>query len=242
MSFHLSRLIGAEVIDARGASLGHVHDVRLVQDGPGIGAFGAALRLHSLVFGSPSFGARLGFDRRDVKGPWPLKALFVALHKKVSVAEWTQLASIEPHLIRLRVPSEELSPDVAPPRAGGRIVDAGLELLDRQMIDPDGRMAGNVDDLELRFPDQPHGPPVVTAILAGPGALAERLGGRLGRWVGSVHARLRDEDLDGPARIDFGIVSKVGSDVRLTVSRDDLGTMRFERWVRDRVIERIPGN
>jgi len=35
----------------------------------------------------------------------------------------------------------------------GRIFEAGLQLLDRQLIDKDGKHAGKVDDLELEFPD-----------------------------------------------------------------------------------------
>jgi hypothetical protein len=34
----------------------------------------------------------------------------------------------------------------------GRALEAGLQLLDRQLIDKDGRLAGKVDDLELEFP------------------------------------------------------------------------------------------
>ena len=56
----------------------------------------------------------------------------------------------------------------------GRILEAGLHLLDRQLIDRDGRLAGKVDDLELEVPEG-GGPPVVTAILAGPGALSRRV-------------------------------------------------------------------
>jgi hypothetical protein len=59
----------------------------------------------------------------------------------------------------------------------GRVLEAGLHLLDRQLVDADGRLAGKVDDLELEFPEG-GGPPVVTAILAGPGALSRRSGSR----------------------------------------------------------------
>ena len=35
---------------------------------------------------------------------------------------------------------------------GGRVLEAGLHLLGRQLIDSDGRLAGKVDDLELEVP------------------------------------------------------------------------------------------
>ena len=122
------------------------------------------------------------------------------------------------------------------------MLDAGLELLDRQMVDqPDGRMAGNVDDLELTFPTE-GGAPLVSAILSGPGALARRIGGRLGDAIASFHERLQERGVEGPARIPFGAVASIGSDVRLTVSREELEVYRVERWVRDTIVAKIPGS
>lgn len=126
-------------------------------------------------------------------------------------------------------------------RYPARVVDAGLILLDRQIIDKDGLMAGNVDDLELTFPEEGTGPPIVTAIYAGPGALARRVGGRLGDWIESVHARLHPSEKPGPARIPFGVVKRFDNHVELTVSRSDLDVGRLERWVRERIIDKIPG-
>lgn len=123
----------------------------------------------------------------------------------------------------------------------GRLVDAGLMLLDRQIVDKDGKMAGNVDDLELTFPEEGTGPPIVTAIYAGPGALARRIGGRLGEWIESVHTRLHPNEQPGPARIPFGVVKRFDNHVELAVSKDDLDVSMFERWVRERIIDRIPG-
>ena len=53
---------------------------------------------------------------------------------------------------------------------------ATLSLLDRQMLDRDGRMAGNVDDIELDLTDD--GMLVVVGLRAGPGNLVRRLGAR----------------------------------------------------------------
>jgi sporulation protein YlmC with PRC-barrel domain len=237
----VSDLLGAEVLDARGAELGRVYDVRLAQDGLPVGPFGATLRLRSVLIGATAIGARLGFERSDIRGPWPLRAAFTALHGRMRPARWDEVAAIEQDRIRLRVRADQLHGDSRAREGFGRIVDAGLELLDRQMIDVDGRMAGNVDDLELTFsPDA--GPPSVTAILSGPGALSRRIGGRIGNAIANVHTRLQESDIEGPARVSFGAVSSVASDVRLAVSREDLEIYRFERWARDTIIAKIPGS
>jgi sporulation protein YlmC with PRC-barrel domain len=122
----------------------------------------------------------------------------------------------------------------------GRILEAALQLLDRQLVDADGRLAGKVDDLELTFPDG-GGPPLVTAILAGPGALSRRVGGRLGAWLEAVANRLREGDDRRPARVPFSAVTEIGSAVRLRVAKADLETNRLEAWTRDRIIGKLPG-
>jgi sporulation protein YlmC with PRC-barrel domain len=237
-------LLDAEVRDAGGNRIGRVHDVRLVQDGPPVGAFGASLRVDGLVVGPTAIGVRLGFERDRLRGPWVLKALFRTMHRGLHVVGWRDIAAIQEHRIELRAGARAGGPAEEPPAAvpAGRSIDAGLELLDRQMVDVRGMMAGNVDDLELRFPDGAPGAPFVTAILSGPGALSRRIGGRLGAWIASVDERLHAAGEHGPARVSFGVVGAIGSQIDLTVEREHLDVMRFEDWVRDHVIARIPGN
>lgn len=122
----------------------------------------------------------------------------------------------------------------------GQVVDAGLSLLDRQIEDSEGRLCGKVDDLELTVPDD-GGPPLVTAILSGPGALAGRMSGRIGAWVESVFRRLHPEVSPQPTRISFGVVKRIDHSVELSIPKGDLGTNLFEAWVRDHVISKIPG-
>jgi hypothetical protein len=236
----MSDLLGAAVLDADRETLGTVHDVRLIQDGPPAGPFGASLRLRAILFGITAVGVRLGFARTDVRGPWVMRAPFGALHGRIRVATWDQIRVIEEARIGLRVAADDVHEELRAGSEAGRVMDAGLELLDRQMTDPEGRLAGNVDDLELTFPAE-GGPPVVTAILAGPGALARRIGGRIGDAIARVHERLQESGLEGPARIPFGIVASIASDVRLSVHREDLETYRFERWARDTIVGKIPG-
>jgi hypothetical protein len=117
----------------------------------------------------------------------------------------------------------------------GRVLEAGLHLLDRQLVDRDGRLAGKVDDLELELPEG-GGPPLVTAILAGPGAL----GRRLGASVEAAANRLRDGE-PRPARVSFAVVKRIGSSIELSVPRDELETNRLEARTRDHLIGRLPG-
>ena len=133
----------------------------------------------------------------------------------------------------------EPDPSDRPDRPAGRVIDAALELLDRQIVDVDGAAAGKVDDLELTT--HPDGALLVTAILSGPGALAPRLQGRLGEAWAGVFVRLHPAEEPEPVRISFGVVANLGPQLRLSISRHHLDGNRFEHWVRDHIISRIPG-
>jgi sporulation protein YlmC with PRC-barrel domain len=121
-----------------------------------------------------------------------------------------------------------------------RRLDAALELLDRQLVDKDGRLAGKVDDLELTDPGEHLEPPYVTAILTGPDALAGRLHTRLGRWLATVPARLLAPAASGPTRVPFEQVEAIGSAVRLRVAAGRLPAGGGQGWAR-RLIGRLPG-
>lgn len=68
-----SELLGAAVPGPSGQDLGRVVDVRLVQDGPLLGAF-AAMRIDGLVVGQRRLASRLGDDRQEASGPAGLRA------------------------------------------------------------------------------------------------------------------------------------------------------------------------
>jgi hypothetical protein len=116
----------------------------------------------------------------------------------------------------------------------------GLHLLDRQLVDRKGRLAGKVDDLELDQRDD--GRLYVTAVLAGPGVLARRLGRTtFGRWRERASAVL-SEGKPPATRIPLSQVARIGNHVDLTLDREDLATFATERWVQDHVIGHIPGS
>jgi hypothetical protein len=231
----LTGLLGVDVFGSDGRRAGSVLDVRMAQRGPLIGSFGAALQPEWLIVGRHGIGARLGYDRGDVRGPLPIRQLIRRLHAGARLVPWSTIRRIEADRIDLDVPADDLELDNGRERRSiqsvpaGHILDAGLDLLDRQLVDVGGRMAGNCDDLDMSSPD-------------GPGALASRIGGRPGRWIASVHARLQDPEPTGPASISFGVVKRLGVVIELSVHREDLQVMRLETWVRDRIISGIPGS
>lgn len=120
----------------------------------------------------------------------------------------------------------------------GRTIDGYLELLDRQILDHDGRMVGKVDDVELEQRDD--GRIYVTALLSGPGALGPRLGGGLGTIVTSTWSRLSGRS--EPARVEWSQVASVETAIKLAVGRTTVALDGFETWMRDRVIAAIPGS
>ncbi len=124
-------------------------------------------------------------------------------------------------------------------RSAGRELWAVLQLLDHQIVGSDGRLAGNVDDIELEVPERDGELPVVTALLSGAGALAGQIGGAAGGWLAAVEARLRHSDDVGS--IPFALVERIDWEVTVRVPRDELPSNRAEAWARDVVVRRIPG-
>lgn len=118
-----------------------------------------------------------------------------------------------------------------------RYLDAGLDLLDRQLLDRDGRPVGKVDDLELGMHDQGL---VLEALLVGPQALGARIGGRFGRAMAAIAARLSGSE--HPVTVPIEQVEDIGVVVRLGPSADEIARAgRLEHWLRDQVVVRIPG-
>ena len=117
----------------------------------------------------------------------------------------------------------------------GRVIDLGLHLLDRQIVDTDGQPVGNVDDVVIS--DDGY----VVAMEVGPQALAARLGGALGRWLAFWSHALSRSSTDRPGRIGMELVTDLGTAVTVARSRRDLGVQRNEDRVRELFIGRIPG-
>lgn len=136
--------------------------------------------------------------------------------------------------VRRRVrPGPVAGPPPEPePVPAGRVLDARLHLLDRQVLDRDRVPVTTVDDVELRGTDGNPDPTgadtvVLVELLAGPVLGTRIFGGRppASRWF----------------RIPWRDVTDVGVSLRLGVRGADLDVTWTERWLRDHVVARIPG-
>jgi hypothetical protein len=120
-----------------------------------------------------------------------------------------------------------------PPPAAGLVLDAQLHLLDRQVLDRKDVPVTTVDDIEITGvefdePIELGAPaPIISALLTGP-VLATRIFG--GRPPESRWERIRWSD-----------ISDIDTVVTLGVDGESLDLTWTERWVRDKVIGRIPG-
>jgi sporulation protein YlmC with PRC-barrel domain len=109
-------------------------------------------------------------------------------------------------------------------------LDLGLGILDRQLLDSEGRRCGNVDDLAIE--GGPGETPHVVAILVGPGYWPQRAGwiGRLAGWIGGGKR----------VRVPWEDVAEVSSHVKLRKRAAELGlgTGDDRLWP---LLEKIPG-
>jgi hypothetical protein len=126
--------------------------------------------------------------------------------------------------------------------AAARELWAALHLLDRPLVDREGASIGRVDDLELELPSEPGALPVVTELLCGQAALAQRFHPRLGRaleWARRLQEPVRDA---GPARIPTDRIIRMGTEVRVAVDRDEAPTMGVEHWIVRELLRHVPGS
>jgi hypothetical protein len=115
----------------------------------------------------------------------------------------------------------------------GRVLDARLQILDRQVHDVRSLPVGTVDDISLDGltvgTDIPPGAPAptVTAVVSGRVLMTRIFGGR------PPESKL--------TFIDWALVDRLATVLTLRVSGEDFDSMWLENWLRDHIIARIPG-
>lgn len=115
----------------------------------------------------------------------------------------------------------------------GKVLDAVLHLLDRQIKDTEGLVVSVVDDLEISLPDDGRTleadaeAPMVTHLLMGPTLATRLFGGQ--------------PPPERMMRIPWSDVARVGTVLELRNRAEGLPVRWVEHWLRDHVIARIPG-
>jgi hypothetical protein len=119
-------------------------------------------------------------------------------------------------------------------------IDLVRDVLDIRLRDRGGRSIGRVDGIVLEIRDD--GPPRVAAMEVGVLTLARRVSPRLARWMRRFAARWLRIPL-GSVRLPLTLFRDVGVDIELDVDAErDRRLLRVEKWLRRRVVRRIPGS
>lgn len=117
-------------------------------------------------------------------------------------------------------------------------MDVVRDVLDKNVVDRNGREMGRVDGILLQV--EPGQPPRLEAILIGPAALASRLHSRLGRLMSAIEQRL-EIDRDQPAAIDLADVDRFDQKIRLRLTIGDTTVGAIEDRLRE-WISKLPGS
>ena len=111
------------------------------------------------------------------------------------------------------------------------------DILDKQLLDATQQKAGKVDGVVIEQRDD--GPARVRYIEVGPVTAARRISHRLGEWVARFDSRL-GKGRGEPIRIPISRVTMGSPSLQLDLTVDNTPIMTFERWLRLKIVQRIP--
>jgi hypothetical protein len=124
-------------------------------------------------------------------------------------------------------------------------MNLGTRIVDRGLLDCNGRHAGKVDDLILEFDDSSTdmsgacvGPRVI-ALVSGPTAMSRSLSGPVQRFVRAIYWLLGIVNPE-PSEIAWENVKCIDVIVHLNVDREEAGWSAVGDAVNRRFIERLP--
>jgi hypothetical protein len=112
------------------------------------------------------------------------------------------------------------------------------DCLDKQLVDRNDRSMGKCDGIVMTLQNGQQ--PEITHIEIGAVTLANRLHPRFGRWVASRVKRFGVTSHD-PYRVPWSKVVVSGVTVTVGVDGEKTDALAWERWLRRKVIGRIPG-
>ncbi len=118
-------------------------------------------------------------------------------------------------------------------------MDLVRDLLDEQLGDRHGGAMGKVDGIILEV--TPGHPPTVVGIEVGVTTLLRRIHPVFGRWMVALMKRLGVGGGD-PLRVSLDKLRMHDGELRADVDRERTPAYAWERWVRRRIIAKIPGS
>ena len=118
-------------------------------------------------------------------------------------------------------------------------MDLVRDILDKQLLDRNGKPMGRVDGLVMRVGEGSK--PRITHLEIGGATLAARLHSAFEEIV-KRFGRLWGPKRPQPVRIPWSRVETVGRDIKLDVEAKETGAIAWEMWIARHIIERIPGS
>jgi hypothetical protein len=127
----------------------------------------------------------------------------------------------------------------APPRRRREPLPLARDVLDKQVLDPDGCKIGKVDGIILALRE--HRPPRVIAMEISQATAWRRIHHRLGSFAEWLRTKFEPGRQDHPARVPFEHFVRGGIDVHVDIPWKRTRTLVWEHWLEDQVIAKIPG-
>lgn len=112
------------------------------------------------------------------------------------------------------------------------------DCLDNRLLDRKGRPIGHIDGVVMTIEDDAQ--PQIIAIEVGSVAQGRRMGARVGRWVERFSQRF-GVMRPNPCRVPWSALEPGPHDYRVDADADDAPQLEWERWLRERVVRRLPG-
>ena len=117
-------------------------------------------------------------------------------------------------------------------------MDLARDCLDKQLVDLNGRHMGRVDGIILEITDDEQ--PRVRFVEVGMVTQAARLHPRLGRLAARLAKRWGAARFD-PYRIPWSQIVPTGVNVTAGVEAEQTPAFAWEKWLRAKIVGRIPG-
>jgi sporulation protein YlmC with PRC-barrel domain len=113
------------------------------------------------------------------------------------------------------------------------------DLLDKEVLGRGGEPMGRVDGVGLEL--RAGGPRGVAGLEVSGTTLLRRVHPRLGGWAARWRRRHGPPERE-PLRIPWSAVRSIGTDVKVDLDAEKSPARAWERWLRERVVCRIPGS